>query len=181
MRRVIVLFITLTFLNSSCDEHEIDNTEKFQVTVAGIGMDCGLILIDFDENDLERIKNITGFDWGRFYAFNLDKNKFNKVGLKLIVTVRKVKDDELSPCTTMGPGYPWVTITKVEFANCNTTTVCSETPPTDEICAAYFTMWFYDKSNSSCRQIGYSGCSKKGFDTKEECESCKCNSTETGE
>jgi len=175
MKRVIILFITLLVLVFSCDDHEMTNTDTFEVTVAGIGMDCGLVLIDLNESDLDRIKNITGFDWSRYHAYNLDKNKFNEVGQKLIVTVRKTKDDELFPCTTMGPGYPWVTITKVEFGNCNTTTVCSETPPTDEICAAYFTMWFYDKTTSSCKKIGYSGCSKKGFETQEECESCKCN------
>jgi hypothetical protein len=180
MKPVIMLFITLIVLAISCDDHEMTNTNRFEVTVAGIGMDCGLVLIDFNESDLERIKNITGFNWSRYHAYNLDKNKFNGVGQKLLVTVSKTKDDELFPCTSMGPAYPWITITKVEFGDCSTTATCSETPPTDEICAAYFTMWFYDQTKKSCKQIGYSGCSKKGFETKEECESCKCNTNVTG-
>jgi hypothetical protein len=52
---------------------------------------------------------------------------------------------------------------------------CLETPPTDEACLAYFQTWFYNKNTNSCEQIGYSGCSPKGFPTKEECEACKCN------
>ena len=59
--------------------------------------------------------------------------------------------------------------------NCNpTSAVCNETPPKDELCQAYFTRWFYNKSKNACEQIGYSGCSQKGFETKEACESCKC-------
>jgi hypothetical protein len=45
----------------------------------------------------------------------------------------------------------------------------------NEACQAYFQTWFYNKNTNSCEQIGYSGCSSKGFPTKEECEACKCN------
>jgi len=51
---------------------------------------------------------------------------------------------------------------------------CSETPPTDEFCTAYFERWFYNKGKNKCEQIGYSGCSQKGFATQQECEECKC-------
>jgi len=174
MKRAVTLFISLIVLAISCDDYEIANSDTFEVTVAGIGIDCNLVLIDFNESDVDRIKNITGFDWSRYHAYNLDKEKFNEVGQKLTVIVRATKADELSACTTLGPGYPWVTITKAEFQDCNPMEVCNETPPTNEICAAYFSMWFYDQSTSACKQIGYSGCSKKGFNTKDECESCKC-------
>lgn len=56
----------------------------------------------------------------------------------------------------------------------NVNPVCSETPATDEICAAYFTRWFYNEETNSCEQIGYSGCEAYGFETKEECENCGC-------
>ncbi len=51
---------------------------------------------------------------------------------------------------------------------------CSETPPQNEICFAAFNRWFYNKVNKKCEQIGYSGCSQKGFSTQQECEECKC-------
>jgi hypothetical protein len=51
---------------------------------------------------------------------------------------------------------------------------CSETPPTNELCQAYFNRWFYDKNKNKCEQIGYGGCSPKGFETQQECEECKC-------
>jgi hypothetical protein len=52
---------------------------------------------------------------------------------------------------------------------------CNETPPTDELCDAFFNRWFYDKEKNSCEQIAYSGCSQKGFATERECEACKCD------
>ena len=63
----------------------------------------------------------------------------------------------------------------VDEMNCDSSNpICSQTPPTDEACAAYFERWFYDKTKNSCSKISYSGCSQNGFSTKEECEACKC-------
>ncbi len=53
--------------------------------------------------------------------------------------------------------------------------VCQETVPTEELCLAVFNGWFFDVETQSCAEIGYSGCSQKGFETKEDCETCKCN------
>ncbi|MBX2965267.1 MAG: hypothetical protein KF845_03910 [Cyclobacteriaceae bacterium] len=177
MKRVIMVFIVLIVLAFSCNDHEIDNTDTFEVTVAGAN--CGLILIDFNEGDLGRIKNITGSDWSRYRAYNLD-DRFSEIGQKLIVFVRKTKDDELHPCTTMEPGYPWVTVIKAELGDGSTITACNDTLPTTELCDAYYKTWFYDKTTSSCVQIEYSGCSMKGFETKEKCESCKNNNVTGG-
>jgi hypothetical protein len=51
---------------------------------------------------------------------------------------------------------------------------CKDTVPTDEVCQAAFSRWFYDSNENSCKLIGYSGCSLRGFETKQECEECKC-------
>ncbi len=53
--------------------------------------------------------------------------------------------------------------------------ICEETPPTNEVCLAFFERWFFDSSTSTCEKIGYSGCEDYGFSTKEECELCECN------
>ena len=52
--------------------------------------------------------------------------------------------------------------------------VCSEVPPTNEVCQAYFERWFFDKESNECSKISYSGCSQKGFETLEDCEECAC-------
>ena len=51
---------------------------------------------------------------------------------------------------------------------------CSETPPTNEACAAAFNRWFFNREKNKCAQISYSGCSQKGFTTHQECEECTC-------
>ncbi|WP_137401472.1 BPTI/Kunitz domain-containing protein [Echinicola rosea] len=53
--------------------------------------------------------------------------------------------------------------------------VCNETPPTTEICQLYFERWFFNKDKNRCELIGYSGCSRLGFETEKECEECKCH------
>lgn len=57
----------------------------------------------------------------------------------------------------------------------NSNPVCNQTAPNDEDCQAYFQRWFYEKKSNSCKQIGYSACNLYGFETKQECEICKCN------
>ena len=52
---------------------------------------------------------------------------------------------------------------------------CEDTISTDEICQAFFARWFYNSETESCAEFQYSGCSQKGFQTKEDCEACKCN------
>ncbi len=52
--------------------------------------------------------------------------------------------------------------------------ICMETPPTDELCEAYFTRWFYNAETNTCSEIGFSGCNQKGFATKAACEACDC-------
>ncbi|MFZ6014242.1 MAG: hypothetical protein ACOYXT_28130 [Bacteroidota bacterium] len=115
MRKYIAIIFTLTMI--SCQDQEIDETGTFVVTINGVSFDCKLVIIDFFENDGERIKKTTGSDGLSYEAHNLDKSIFNKIGQELIVTVRKTHDDELFACTTMGLSYPRVTVINAELKN----------------------------------------------------------------
>lgn len=57
----------------------------------------------------------------------------------------------------------------------NTNLGCSQVPPTNEICLAFFQKWFYDNQSKTCNMVSYSGCSDLGFKTKVECEACNCD------
>lgn len=50
---------------------------------------------------------------------------------------------------------------------------CRDTVPTSELCQAAFQRWFYNPNHNNCELISYSGCSQKGFASKEDCEKCK--------
>lgn len=60
--------------------------------------------------------------------------------------------------------------------NCdNKPALCSERPPNNEACAAFFERWFYNAGTNQCELIGYSGCSAYGFATEAECQACLCD------
>lgn len=112
----ILLVLILTVVIISCDKSEDEIvTDTFEVTTTGIGIDCKLILIDFNESDQDRIKKITNANGLRYQAYDLDKNNFSDEGLILKVKVRKTFDSELFACTTLGIGYPWVTVLEAEL------------------------------------------------------------------
>ncbi len=114
MKRLSILILTVLFI--SCDKTESEiATDTFDVTTTGIDIDCKLILIDFKESDQDRIKKITNANGLRYQAYNLDKNKFSSEGLILTVKVRETFDSELFACTTLGPGYPWLTVLRAEI------------------------------------------------------------------
>ncbi len=76
-----------------------------------------------------------------------------------------------------GLNFAACTRTCEELTPCDQTQknmACQDVVPTNEMCAAYFTRWFYNSESNNCQQIGYSGCSEKGFATQQECEACKC-------
>jgi len=54
-------------------------------------------------------------------------------------------------------------------------TACSDVVPADEECTAFFNRWFFDAKSNTCTEVGYSGCEQYGFETEEECLSCKCD------
>lgn len=52
---------------------------------------------------------------------------------------------------------------------------CSERPPNNEACAAYFERWFYNAGTNQCELLAYSGCGAYGFATEADCQACLCD------
>lgn len=115
MNKIPSLLIILVLC--SCSANDVDPlSNEFQVTIAGIGIDCKLALIDFLDEDSVRINNLTGSTWLRYQALDLDST-LNEIGSTLNIIVRPTQNDEYFACTTLGPGYPWVTILNAEASN----------------------------------------------------------------
>lgn len=115
MKNVALAIIALILLSCGNDPDE-QPSDEFTVNVVGTGIDCRLPLIDFSSADSVRINLLTGSTGLRYHAFDLDSS-FSQIGLTLNVILRPTRDDELFPCTTLGPGYPWVTILDAEIVN----------------------------------------------------------------
>lgn len=113
MKNLTILLLTILFISCDRNKDEI-NTDIFEVTTVGIGIDCNLILIEFKECDSARIVEITqplSLSYGLvYYAYNLDKDIFSASGQILSVRVRKTYESELYACTMLEIGYPWVTV-----------------------------------------------------------------------
>ena len=110
MKRIIFIIISLTFIIISCNDDET-NDDIFNATVIGKGLDCGnSFLIKFN-NGVSGLP-INNLD-NTFYEINLPE-EYKIEGKKIKVEFREPKNDEGMVCTTLGPGYPQIYITKVE-------------------------------------------------------------------
>ncbi|MCF8231433.1 MAG: hypothetical protein K9J27_04520 [Bacteroidales bacterium] len=103
---------TAIILLAGC-EHEETEFSQFNVTVEGKGVDCGDLYLIKVNNNLEGLYRITGREsWQTCYAYGLAE-KYKVEGKKLLVELRAPRKSELYACTTLGPGYPWVTVVEV--------------------------------------------------------------------
>lgn len=101
--------MTLILLTGCEQENNSDNVNAFpfKATVIDKGMDCG-------ETFLISLKSIEGnskIEDGTYYADSLDSD-LKIPGLKIYLNCREPNEDELYPCTTMGPAYPHVIVTE---------------------------------------------------------------------
>lgn len=84
-------------------EQEDDNGH-FEATVVGVE-DCDMILLEFKEEFVPAIQEITDIESARYFAVNLTKVLLQP-GQKLDVVIRKLRDDEAFACPTFAPTYP---------------------------------------------------------------------------
>ena len=84
---------------------------QFEATVLHQGMDCGGIFII----QLNNLSGDTTLINGVYYAENLSSD-LKIDGLEIFLNCRHPKENELSVCTTFGPGYPHVFVIDAEKA-----------------------------------------------------------------
>jgi len=117
----IILFISIFSLLGSvgCEKEELEN-EWFNAEVLGKGIDCGdTFLINFMEGDKEKIYQILKMEdawFPTYYAWNLP-NEFKVEGLQVRIKFKSPSDEDVPPCTCVGPGFGHIWIKKVKEFN----------------------------------------------------------------
>ena len=113
MKRVVILISLGVFLAVSCEKREQEpqvSNEFFKATVHGIGGDCRLLLIEFDEEvpglTKSPVRNV-------YYAHNIPE-EYQIKGKNIEVQLGKFPEDfGFLACTMLGPTYSIVYIAKV--------------------------------------------------------------------
>jgi hypothetical protein len=110
---LVALVISLLF---SCENENDARDNEFTVIVESKSdFACGLPLIRF-LGDQSRVQERTRMEVMTYNAYHLD-NSLNIVGAKLIIEFEEVAHEDMRFCTTLGIGYPAVSIVKARMAN----------------------------------------------------------------
>lgn len=111
--------IFLIIILVACDDEKDSSREndlesgKFEVTVVS-KQDCNILLIDFKEEDIPLVRQVTDAEGVRYYALQLSKVNIVE-GQVLIVEFRKMTEAELPACPALGPPYPGVVLLSIRF------------------------------------------------------------------
>ena len=109
---ILTLAIGLILINCESDINTNFNDDfQYKATVINKGIDCG-------ETWIIELKNINGnseIEDGTYYADNLGVD-YKESGLKVYLSCREPNNDELYPCTTLGPSYPHLIVIKSKKA-----------------------------------------------------------------
>ena len=111
---LLILFMLLILFNFGCQKEDVE-PDVFQVEVLEKGLDCGdLFLIQFDEQDENRLKKYLKNTYSLFPVFYADNliEEHKERELFLHVTLEKCNTENSYPfaCTMLGPTYSHVCI-----------------------------------------------------------------------
>ena len=107
---VFGFLIVIGFASTGCEKENIPEFQ-FEATVLHKGMDCG-------ETYLISLNNLSGDSTiinGVYYAENLPSDML-AVGLEIYLNCRYPIENELSLCTTYGPGYPHIFVINAKIS-----------------------------------------------------------------
>lgn len=106
MKRICLLMLSVTLFASCTDNnlpaHDFEGPDVFEVTTVGIDIDCGYMVLQFKDEDLDRLVELVGTTHIRpsqRQALNLDRNRFGETDLRISVRIRKTLESEAIICT----------------------------------------------------------------------------------
>lgn len=103
----ICIFIFTSFMFNSCSENTIDSEFPYIAEVIGESLDCKDFEIKIIEG-IQKVKIIIGDNSGNIYTAKNLPDSLKIEGLKIKLDIRKIKNSEITACTTLGIPYPWL-------------------------------------------------------------------------
>jgi hypothetical protein len=115
--RIIIGLLFIGLISSySCQKEHNPSEYPFKAEVMGVNLDCGIYQIRITEGH-DKVESILGKSIGTntFIACNLP-SELKIAGLKILLDLRKptAENNEIGICTTMGPSYAWVFVTRAK-------------------------------------------------------------------
>ncbi len=108
---LLIIFLSIIFY--SCQKDNIVDSEfPYEAEVIGKSLDCGDFEIKIIKGN-QKVRSITGVNSDIYTAKNLS-GSLKIEGIKIKLNIRKIKNTELTPCTTLGVPYPWVFVTNAD-------------------------------------------------------------------
>lgn len=113
MKKIYFIFL-FGLLLFSCEKEDSSEEHILEAEVLGRNADCGIFAVKILKG-LKQVQSIIGSNVGDsiYIAKNLPP-ELEKVGIKVMLDVRKPHDDELGPCTAFGPAYHWLFVKSAE-------------------------------------------------------------------
>jgi hypothetical protein len=116
----IKIIISLVFIgliiHYSCQKENNPTEYPFKAEVMGTNPDCGIYQIRITEGQ-DQVETMVGKSVGNnIYIANNLPDELKISGLKILLDLRKPmpENNELGVCTAIGPGYPWIYVTKAK-------------------------------------------------------------------
>lgn len=115
--KIIIGLLFIGLISSYSCQKEYNTSEyPFKAEVMGANLDCGIYQIRITEGQ-DKVESILDQSIGTniFIANNLPA-ELKIAGLKILLDLRKPtsENNEIGICTTMGPSYPWIFVTRAK-------------------------------------------------------------------
>jgi hypothetical protein len=114
MKRIAAALLFFLFANG-CNKDTSDTLDSYIVgEIINFDLNCSTCILKFPD-DLLSIKRKIGTSRDYCYqAINLRKDTF-KINQKVLVKLRKARENELSACITLYPSYDYLPIYIIDF------------------------------------------------------------------
>ena len=113
MKNILIICILISgFVFLSCRDESCSSVLPIEAKVIGLNGDCGLYELKITQG-LEKVRSIVGSSViDSIYISDNLPDSLKTPGVVIKLDIRKPLIGEIKACTTLGPGFTWIYITK---------------------------------------------------------------------